>query len=168
MTGFSRRRLMAAGLAAVGGAVVAGPLQSLGAMTAGATTEGAGTVSSVTLPPVTLPSVTPPSVTPPSMTLARWQALVGQSFRVTGRGWHHSVVLRSAAALRPDSLLAGDGYILLFRGARHDAVPAATCVVRHGAIGAFSAALLPVDQPTANQSYQLIVDRRRPVAPIRR
>ena len=144
---------MAAGLAAAGGAVVAGPLQSLAAMTAGATTSGAGTVPSMTLP---------------SVTLARWQALVGQSFRVTGHGWHHAVTLRSAEALRPDALLAGDGYILLFRGTRHDAVPDVTCVVRHGAIGAFPAALLPVDQPTATQSYQLIVDRRRPVVPTRR
>ena len=150
MTGFSRRRLMAAGLAAAGGAVVAGPLQSLGAMTAGATTADAGTVGE------------------PTVTLTRWQALVGQSFHVTGHGSHHSVALRSAEALRPDPLLAGDGYILLFRGARHDAVPDATCVVRHTAIGAFPAALLPVDQPTATQSYQLIVDRRRPVLTTRR
>ncbi len=140
VTEISRRRVLSLGFLTAGAAVLAGPLSQLAPTAAAAATKAS------------------------APTLEQWQALIGSSVVVTTTEGHRaSLLLRSATALEKDSLLKGHGYVLIFRGARHPVLPTRQAVLSHPSIGRFRALLLPVSKPSAHQSYQLIVDRRRPV-----
>ena len=103
--------------------------------------------------------------TPKVPTLPTWQSLVGQQITVTEPNGHRQqLVLRTARALREDPLLRGTGYALTFRGARHPVLPHATSTLSHPAIGQFRSSLFPICKPGSHQSYQLVVDERRPTS----
>jgi hypothetical protein len=145
VTELSRRRLLGLGLAAAGGAVLAGPLGLLDPALACATTTKA------------VP------------TLAQWQSLVGSTVTVTtAAGYRAQLRLQSAEALRHDPFLKGSGYSLHFHGARNPVLPSTLSVLTHPSIGQFSAVLFPICMPARHQSYQLIVDERRPSGASRR
>ena len=139
MRELSRRQLIGWGLATLGGTVAAGAIGLPGSVTA----AGAATTS-------------------PS--LATWKSLVGKKVTVTTRaGRRSSLVVRSASALRRDPLLEGSGYVVRFRGVRRPVLPQARSVLSSPSFGRFAVVLLPINKPTDRQSYQLIVDQRRPV-----
>ena len=153
MTDISRRRALGIGIAAACGVVLGEPLDLLGAATAGAA----------------LPSRVAPRVPTHVPTLGTWRSLVGSKIGVsTAHGHRAELVLRSAQALQHDPRLTGDGYILLFRGSRRPVLPSSSSVLRHHSFGEFKASLLPVEKPAKHQTYQLIMDRRRPVRAVRR
>jgi hypothetical protein len=157
MTDISRRRALGLGIAAACGVALGGPLDVLGATTAGAAVPRRAPTRAPTLAPTRAP------------TLNTWRPLVGSKIAVsTSQGRRAELVLRSAQALRHDPHLTGDGYLLLFRGARRPMLPSGASVLRHHSFGEFKALLLPIEKPAKHQTYQLIVDRRRPVRAVRR
>jgi hypothetical protein len=83
-------------------------------------------------------------------------------------GQRLSLKVVGANALAPDPLLTGDGYTVLLHGPRRPVLPSASTVLSQATLGRFNAHLFPVDRPASTQTYQLIVDRRQPVAEFRR
>jgi hypothetical protein len=145
VTGISRRRFLGLGLAMVGAGAVSGPLWIF------APAADAATPAS--------------SVPAELFDLAAWEPLVGSMLRVTTPSGHVvRLRLHAAEALPPDRSLAGDGYRLALRGVKDPVLADGMSVLHHPSLGPFSTTLLPINQPLHHQSYQLIVDRRRPVS----
>jgi hypothetical protein len=146
VTGISRRRFLGLGLAAAGVSAVGGSLRLL-----------APAADAATLPGSWVPSG--------SFDLAAWEPLVGSMLGVTASSGHGARLrLHAAEALPADRLLVGDGYRLTLWGVKDPVLPDGVSVLHHPSVGAFPATLLAINQPVQHQSYQLIVDRRRPVA----
>jgi hypothetical protein len=99
--------------------------------------------------------------------LAAFRGQLGTSFRVkVDAARPVAVALAEAAATAPHPKdapgLVGDAFSIIFKGPKQRPIAQGTYVVEHGALGSFSALIVPVERVRIHRFYQVVVNQRVP------